>query len=245
MAARGKLKKAIGRRSWRAFCAILLLSLTSGHNAFAGLAQEQVCDVRADYSLGVDDYPEAIRLHVEVVRRQPANALAHYHLGFAQGMAGNRAAEIKQYQQAVSLGLKAWDLFLNLGLAQFENGNLDQARSNLQRAVLLGENYPQSHYNLALVEEHSGMLPDAEQEVLTSLRLNPWEPDARNLLGVIYAERGKTVQASQVWQELLRTDPDYRPARTNLALITRNTAAVGDTESIVKTLADGAKLTNR
>lgn len=240
----GRIKKAISRRSWRTFGAVILLvSLASARNATAGLAQEQVCDVGADYALGVEDYSEAIRLHAEVVRRHPDNALAHYHLGFAEGMVGNRTAEIGQYQQAASLGLRAWDLFLNLGLAQFENGDLDQARSSLHQAVLLGENHPESHYNLALVDERSGMLQDAEHEVLTSLRLNPWQPDARNLLGVIYAERGETVRALQVWQELLRADPDYQPARTNLALLgNRNPTSVGETPSVVKAVADGPKL---
>ena len=48
--------------------AILLLSLSIARNAIAGRAEEQVCDVGADYSLGVEDYSEAIRLHIEVVR---------------------------------------------------------------------------------------------------------------------------------------------------------------------------------
>src|SRR6202040_3437858 len=47
----------------------------------ASNAAEAVCDVNADYALGVEDYPEAIRLHEKVLRRQPNNALAHYHLG--------------------------------------------------------------------------------------------------------------------------------------------------------------------
>jgi Flp pilus assembly protein TadD len=73
--------------------AILLLSLRIGCNAIAGGADEQVCDVGADYSLGVEDYTKAIRLHREVVRRFPEKALAHYHLGFALGMMGDRRAE--------------------------------------------------------------------------------------------------------------------------------------------------------
>ena len=83
----------------------------------------QVCDVDADYSLGVEDYSDAIRRHVEVVRQHPDNALAHYHLGFARGMAEDRAAEIKEYQRAEALGLRSWDLFLNKGLAQLEDGD--------------------------------------------------------------------------------------------------------------------------
>jgi len=77
-----------------ALCAvILLLSVGIPSEAMAGRPEDQVCDAAADYSLGLEDYSEAIRRHVEVVRQHPGNALAHYHLGFALGMLGDRKAE--------------------------------------------------------------------------------------------------------------------------------------------------------
>ncbi|MEA2678704.1 MAG: protein O-mannosyl-transferase [Candidatus Binataceae bacterium] len=210
--------------------AVLLLSLGIARIACAGGADQQVCDVGADYALGVEDYPKAIRLHAEVARKHPDNALAHYHLGFAEGMVGNRTAELSEYQRAAALGLRNWDLFLNLGLAQLENGDLDEATDSLQRAVLLGEDHSESHFNLALVYERRGMLADAERETLDSLRFNPGQPDALNSLGVIYAEQGNTVRALLVWRELVREVPDYQPARTNLALLgSQVTVARGET----------------
>jgi hypothetical protein len=44
---------------------------------------EEICDVRADFALGREDYTEAIRLHREVLVSHPEDGLAHYHLGFA------------------------------------------------------------------------------------------------------------------------------------------------------------------
>lgn len=213
---------------------ILLLSFWTPNHAIAGAAEQQVCEVGADYSLGFEDYSEAIRRHVDVVRKHPDNALAHYHLGFAQGMVGNRAAEIGEYRRAEALGLRSWDLFLNLGLAQLEDGDVDAATDSLRRAVLLGENHSESHFNLTLVDERRGMLADAEQETLASLRLNPGQPDARNLLGVVYAQEGKTASASLVWSELVRDLPDYEPARTNLAILgSPSEAAIGETAAVV------------
>ncbi len=210
--------------------AVLLLSLRIAGNAIAGGTEEQVCDVGADYSLGIEDYSETIRRHVEVVREHPDNALAHYHLGFAQGMMGNKTAEISEYQRANALGLRNWGLFLNLGLAQLENGDLDAATDSLRRAVLLGEKHSESHFNLALVDEQRGMLADAEHEALVSLQLNPRQPDTRNLLGVTYAQEGKIVRALHIWLKLVRDAPDYQPARTNLAILgSQREAARGKT----------------
>jgi len=214
--------------------AILLLSLGIARIASAGGAEQQVCDVGADYALGVEDYPDAIRLHEAVVREHPDDALAHYHLGFAQGMRGNRTAEVSEYQRAAALGLRNWDLFLNLGLAQLESGDLDAATYNLRQAVLLGENHSESHFNLALVYERRGMHADAEHEMQASLQLNPRQLDARNMLGVIYAQEGRTARAWLVWRELVHDVPDYAPARTNLALLgSQNEVVLGETAAVV------------
>ena len=167
----------------------LLLLIWIPSTSKAGDVDQQVCDVGADYYLGIEDYSEAIRRHVDIVRRQPGNALAHYHLGFALGMVGERTEEIKEYRTALLLGLKNWDLLLNLGLAQLEEGDLSAAAESLRRAVLRGEDHPESHFNLALIDESRGMLADAEHEALESLQLNPEQQAARNLLAVIYARR--------------------------------------------------------
>jgi Flp pilus assembly protein TadD len=210
----------------------LLFSLWSSNHAIAG-ADKQVCDASADYSLGVEDYSEAIRLHVEVVRKYPDDALAHYHLGFALGMVGDRKAEVREYQRAEALGLTSWDLFLNLGLAQLGNGDLEAATDSLRRAVHLGEDHPESHFNLALVEERRGMLADAEHETLASLLLNSEQPDARNLLGVIYAQKGETARASKIWRDLARDPPDYEAAHANLAILSNlNEVAGGETAAV-------------
>jgi tetratricopeptide (TPR) repeat protein len=209
---------------------VLLLSLAIVSIASASGDNEQICDVSADYALGIEDYPEAIRLHAEVLRRHPDDALAHYHLGFAERMIGNRTAELNEYQRAAALGLRNWDLFLNLGLAQLEHGDLYAATNALRRAVLLGENHPESHYNLALVQERRGQFAEAEREMRASLRLNPAQPDALNALGVIYAEECKTERALLIWRELLREAPDYAPATRNLAVLSgQSPASRGET----------------
>jgi hypothetical protein len=110
---------------------ILLFSLGIACIASAGGGEQQVYDVGTDYAIGMEDYSETIRLHVEVVRKSPDNALAHYHLGFVQGMLGNRTAEVSE-ERSAALGLRNWDLFLNLGLAQLENDELDAGTDSLR-----------------------------------------------------------------------------------------------------------------
>jgi Flp pilus assembly protein TadD len=218
---------------------ISVLSIWLPKAAIASGAEQQVCDVGADYYLGVEDYLEAIRLHVEIVRKQPGNALAHYHLGFALGMLGDRLAEVREYRKAEMLGLTSWDLFLNLGLALIDSGDLDAATESLRRAVVFGGDHFESHFNLALVDERRGMLADAEHETLEALRLNPEQPDALNLLGAVYAQEGDTASASLVWSELVRDVPDYEAARKNLAIL-GSPSEVGDGETAAISLPQAA-----
>jgi len=181
----------------------------------------QVCDPLADYYLGMEDYPAAIRRHLIVIREHPDNALAHYHLGFAYGVTGQHRHELSEYRRAVDLGLDDWQLFLNLGLVYLEDGQFGDATEVLRLATLLGPYQPETHFNLGLIYERRGMLGEAEQEMLLSLRLNPQEVDARNTLGLIYAEEGRYPLAREEWSELLSADPAYTPARDNLAILER------------------------
>ncbi len=198
---------------WR-FAAQASISKTS-----ADTQDAQVCDPLADYYLGMEDYPEAIRRHRIVIRQNPSNALAHYHLGFAYGLIGEHRLELSEYQEAISLGLDDWQLFLNLGLLYLDNGQLRDATEVLRLATLLGPGHAEPHFNLGLAYERRGMLAAAEQQVLLSLEIDPDQVDAHNTLGAIYAEEGKYLRASQEWTEIVRANPDYAPARVNLNLL--------------------------
>ena len=151
----------------------------------------EVCDATADYLLGAQDYPRSIEVHVRLIAAHPDDALAHYHLGFAYGMIGRHRDELAEYLEAVGLGLKQWDLSLNLGRLYLEHGEFRAANSALTTAVILGPNHAEAHFNLALADERRGALGLAYDEIQTSLRLDAHQPDARNMLGVVCAEQGK------------------------------------------------------
>jgi Flp pilus assembly protein TadD len=212
-----------GKSTPVALMLVLMATLVArGATAVAGaVSNDEVCDARADYFLGMEDYPEAVKLHRRVIAAHPDDALAHYHLGFAYGMLGRQGEELAEYRQAASLGLRQWDLFLNLGLAYLEDGDLEAATDALTTAVSLGPDHSEAHFNLGLADERRGMLTRARQEMATSLRLDPKQADARNMLGVIDAEDGDYVDARRIWSDLARTQPDFEPARANLGILDR------------------------
>ncbi len=202
---------------------VLLCELPAAARASSNSASEgeQVCDPLADYYRGMEDYAQAIQRHRAVIRRDPSNALAHYHLGFAYGLMGEHRQELAEYQKAIALGLDDWHLFLNLGLLYLESGHSKDATEVLKLATLLAPSRPETHFNLGLAYERRGELPAAEQEILLSLQLDPDQLDARNTLGAIYAQEGNYLRASEEWTELVKKNPDYAPARANLNILHR------------------------
>lgn len=210
--------------------------LAAAGPAVADASSEMVtCDATADYPMLTQNYPQAVRLHLRVLAEHPDNALGHYHLGFAYGMLGDHAQELVQYRKAADLGLKRWDLFVNLGLANLEADDLDAAAAALTEAVAIQPNRPEPHFNLGLVYERRGMLPEAEREFRTSLQLDPNQPDAGNMLGVIHAEQQDIPSARRIWTELVSKYPNYGPAHENLSSAPANNRNCA-LESEVKTL---------
>jgi tetratricopeptide (TPR) repeat protein len=204
--------------------ALLLLCVASRAMA----ANDDICDVNADSALGLEDYPAAIALHRKVLRAHNDNALAHYHLGFAYGMAARTTEEINEYVAAAKLGLNKWDLFLNLGLAYLDQNNWPRAIKTLRTAVALGPNHPEAHFDLAIAYERSNSLREALQEITASLLLAPLDPDEHNTKAIICVELGNLVCARDEWQYLIQVAPDYTAARVNLAILGKLAKAVRD-----------------
>jgi Flp pilus assembly protein TadD len=210
--------------AWFAVAVLAALAAFPAAAVADASSEMAICDAAADYPMMTGNYPQAVRLHLRMLAEHPDNALGHYHLGFAYGMLGDHGQELVQYRKAVNLGLRRWDLFVNLGLANLEAGDLGAAAGMLSEAVALQPNRPEPHFNLGLVYERRRMLPQAEREFHTSLQLDPNQPDASNMLGLIYADKQDLRSARRVWTELLRKYPNYGPAHENLLILDRATA---------------------
>jgi len=208
-------------RTWPSALAILalLIFLSGNSKSNAAAPQEEICDTSADYALGIEDYATAIALHHKVLRSQPENALAHYHLGFAYGMIGRSSDEMREYLKAVDLGLRKWDLYLDLGLAYLEHNDYPKALSALETSVLLGPQHSETHLNLAIADEKAGRLNEAMKEITVALHKAPSDVDARNTKAIICVDLGDLRCARDEWTLLTRIAPHCSLARTNLAIL--------------------------
>lgn len=197
----------------------LALLLPCARLSWAEGSEGEICNVNADLALGLEDYPAAIAAHRNVLLTQDDNALAHYHLGFAYGMTGHSMEEISEYLKAAELGLRKWDLFLNLGVAYLGQKDWSKATKALKTAVLLGPDHAEAHFNLAIAYERDNALSKALQEITVSLGLAPLDADEGNAKAIICSELGNLVCARDEWAHLVQIAPDYVPARINLGIL--------------------------
>jgi Flp pilus assembly protein TadD len=202
--------------------ATFLIFFVGAVSTRAAALDDQLCDLRADFALGSEDYPTAIALHRKLLQSHPDNALAHYHLGFAFGMTGRGGEEVNEYLTAARLGLRNWDLFLNLGLAYLGQNQLSRAADALVTAVSLGRAHAETHFNLAIIYERENRLDEALREITAARRLAPDDPDVANMSAIIRVESGDPAGAREIWAGLVQVAPDYQPASANRSSLNRH-----------------------
>ena len=72
---------------------------------------------RAFEAMQRGDVETGIRLYEQVLRTDPDNGRAYYHLGYGYGQIGDLEKEITCYRNAISLGYRKAEVYRNLGNA--------------------------------------------------------------------------------------------------------------------------------
>ena len=133
---------------------------------------DQQCNRVADESVNTGNWELARRQHEQLLKAEPGNCLALYHLGYIWGQLGERSQEVHFYEAAVNCGYVDDDrLFFNLGMAHADLGNTQQALDALERAVRLNPNNPDNLFGLGLMNQLAGRQAETETALLQALRL--------------------------------------------------------------------------
>ena len=221
--------KTNGKRSsksgWAFFLYILLAVFLFIGFAWAADSPSpgEICDEEADRLLSNGESQKAMELHEKIVKKNPDDALAHYHLGFAYGQIERYDLEVSEYKEAVSLGLKKAEMYYNLGIALGENfHDYPGAIAAFQEAVRLKPTEAEFHYNLGLAYLLNEEKEAAEKELREAIRIEPKHVQARISLGDLYADRKEFEKAKEEWEETLRIDPSNTVASENLKWLERH-----------------------
>jgi tetratricopeptide (TPR) repeat protein len=171
------------------------------------------CDSQADAAVQNGDWEAARAGHEALLRRDPANGLAHYHLGYIMGKVGGRSDEIENYRAAIAAGYDHDDqLYFNLGMAYFDLGRNDAAIEAMQRAIAVNTKSADNHFGLAMILDGLDRTTEAEAALEEALRLEPDHVEAVLLLAGIRLDQSRWDEARTLLEGLLKRDPENEDA---------------------------------
>jgi tetratricopeptide (TPR) repeat protein len=209
-------------RNWNGFawvtCCLLAVCVGTGCSTVLlgkGPEDEKIwtCDHAADEAMKRHDYETGLLLHERFLEKNPSNALALYHFGYANGRMGDHQKEVIYYEEAIALGLKEDRIFYNLGMAYGELNRIEDSIGAFKKALAMNPDISDNHFGLAMAYYQSGTSDKAaEEEFLKVIQMDPGNLDARLYLSMLYTDMGNLQKATEQLQEILAVDPTHSRA---------------------------------
>jgi Tfp pilus assembly protein PilF len=119
------------------------------------------------------DYPLAISLYSDVLKRNPTQLNANLNLGWTYFLTGDYEKAEKYLTVAATHNSTTVDCFLDLGVLYLKTGRLDLALASLRRAESFSAPRPVIQEKISEVLEQQGDILGAVQEMLIAVRLAP------------------------------------------------------------------------
>jgi len=166
-----------------------------------------------------EDYRSDLVLWTVTVAACPDNEYAQYDLGVYLLKAGQRAAAIERYREAVRLKPDYIEAHTNLGLALSDSGRWPEAIAEYEVALGLNPDFPKAHYDLGITLSREGRLAEAIAEYEETLRLKPDYPRADLNVGDALADAGRVPEAIVHYEKAMRLEPDDADIHNNLGIV--------------------------
>ena len=166
------------------------------------------CDPEGDAAVAAEDWQQGLVAHQQLLKSDPSNCLALFHLGYIWGQLNDRQKEIDFYGRAVTCGYDDDDrLFFNKGMALAALGQMDNALGAMERAVDLGPDNADNYFGLGMVAEKAGSPQRAILALQKAVALDPRHVDARVELIRLYLDHSRWQDASRQIKALEQIDP--------------------------------------
>ena len=158
----------------------------------------------------------AIELFEQVLELKPDMMEAHFNLGAAYRIRGNKLKQIHHFEEAVRLRPDAQDARYNLGLAYSDDRKYPQAISEFRAAIQLKPSFKDAHFNLGTALYKTENYIEAAAEFQRSLELSPGWFEAHVNLGTTYLKIEDVESATEQFEQAMRLRPESAEAHYNL-----------------------------
>jgi len=145
-----------------------------------------------------------------------------YQIGLARHQAGDLAAAMGLYRQAIAADPHHADAFYMLGIAAFQDGQGEEAASAIARATKIRPHFAEAHGNLGTVLQSLGRYADAEGALREAVAQSPATAAFHFNLGNLLALRGRRTEACDAYRTAIHAQPTYPEAYANLGNVLRD-----------------------
>jgi Flp pilus assembly protein TadD len=144
--------------------------------------------------------------------------VALYNRAVRLGAAGQHAAAMQLYAQAIELDPYNPEALNNLGILLHQQGNLDAARLCYARSLAAKPGYVDAEYNYATAESDCGNYQAALLHLSRLLERSPKRADAWNNLGNVFLALRQPAEALEAFQLALSLNPALPDLCWNMSL---------------------------
>jgi tetratricopeptide (TPR) repeat protein len=149
---------------------------------------------------------QAILALKKVIRQNPNDSEAHYHLGMAYLHLDRNLEALETFQKAATLEPKSAPTHLGRGVALSRLGKDLQAVEAFRRALTLKPDNPLTYLNLGIAYRRLGRHRRGTQAIIHAIRLHPDYPEAHYELGLANLSLKNRASALEEYKILLRLD---------------------------------------
>ena len=140
---------------------------------------------------------------------------AYHHRGIAHLQLGKLAAALRDFEQAILLGLKEPGVYINRGAAHQRGGQVAEAIADYTRAIELDPNSARAWDNRSSARAALGQLDESLADSDAAIRIDPKFAEAYNNRGVTRRLKGDYSAAIEDYSQAIELFPDYAAAIAN------------------------------
>ncbi|XP_014681388.1 PREDICTED: transmembrane and TPR repeat-containing protein 4-like [Priapulus caudatus] len=164
----------------------------------------------------------------------PLNAKVHYNIAKNTADAGNIAAAIASYREALRLNPRYDQAMNNLANILKDMGREMEAEQLLLRAVEIRAEFSAAWMNLGIVQAGLGKSEEALQSYFTAIKHRRKYPDCYYNLGNLYLEMKEHDKALKAWRSATILKPAHINAWNNMIILMDNLGKLKKAEMIGK-----------
>jgi Flp pilus assembly protein TadD len=161
-------------------------------------------------------WADNLALDQSMVRADPANAVAHMHLGISYGKLGRAADAERELRESIRLDASNPRAWYNLAALLLERDRIPEAAAASREAVQLDPDFAMARSSLGVILARLGRPDEAVRELEAAAKLAPGDAGVHNNLGMMYGQLGRHAEALAEFETAVRLRSDLAILHFNL-----------------------------